>query len=251
MNKLELILPHLPENLESLHKEEERIRIASLVAINADAALKEHLRMIEVSLDTLHAFTILHENRTEDELTIQQLGIRLFNAGTSALSLLLAGYYQNSVTLQRDLLETGFLIDYLAIDRAKIQEWRESNDKELQKKFAPVKIREALDAYDEATGKKRAEIYKQMSIYAAHPTPKGLLLLCPKGPAEIGPFFHEKFLRNLLGELVKNLVFFALAYTGHFSGVSIVLLGGKAAFLDDLDAWGKKYLGLDPSKRAP
>ena len=55
----------------------------------------------------------------------------------------------------------------------------------------------------EATGKKRGEIYKQMSIYAAHPTPKGLLLLCPKGPAEIGPFFHEKFLRNLLRELVK------------------------------------------------
>jgi len=127
--------------------------------------------------------------------------------------------------------------------RAKIQEWRESNDKELQKKFGPVKIREALDAHDKATGKKRGEIYKQMSIYAAHPTPKGLLLLCPKGPAEIGPFFHEKFLKNLLRELVKNLVFFALAYTGHFSDVSIMLLGGKAAFLDDLNAWGKKYLG--------
>jgi hypothetical protein len=66
----------------------------------------------------------------------------------------LAGYYQNSVTLQRDLLETGFLIDYLAIDRAKIQEWRESNDKELQKKFAPVKIREALDAHDKGDRKK-------------------------------------------------------------------------------------------------
>jgi hypothetical protein len=101
-----------------------------------------------------------------------------------------------------------------------------------------------------ATGKKRGEIYKQMSIYAAHPTPKGLLLLCPKSSAEIGPFFHEKFLRNLLRELVKNLVFFALAYTGHLSDVSIMLLGGKAAFLDDLNAWGKKYLGLDPPKRA-
>jgi hypothetical protein len=86
-----------------------------------------------------------------------------------------------------------------------------------------------------------------MSIYAAHPTPKGLLLVSPKGPAEIGPFFHEKFLRYLLEELVKNLVFFALAYTWHFPRVSIALLGGKAAFLNDLSAWAKKYLGLDLS----
>jgi hypothetical protein len=87
-NAEELISPRLPENLESLHKQEERLRTESLVAINADAELKEHLRIVEVSLDTIHAFTILHENRTKDELTIQQLGIRLFNAGTSALSLL-------------------------------------------------------------------------------------------------------------------------------------------------------------------
>jgi hypothetical protein len=57
--------------------------------------------MVEASLDTIHAFTIKHERPTEDELTIQRLGIRLFNAEASALSLLLAGYYQNSVTLQR------------------------------------------------------------------------------------------------------------------------------------------------------
>jgi hypothetical protein len=67
MNNPESISPHLPENLESLHKEEERIRTESLVVINVHAASKEHLRMVEVSLDTIHAFTILHENRTEDE----------------------------------------------------------------------------------------------------------------------------------------------------------------------------------------
>ena len=39
--------------------------------------------MVEASLDTIHAFTIKHERPTEDELTIQRLGIRLFNAEAS------------------------------------------------------------------------------------------------------------------------------------------------------------------------
>jgi hypothetical protein len=68
---------------ESLHKEQERIRTEALRAINADAALKDHLNMVEASLDTIHAFTIKHERPTEDELTIQRLGMRLFNAEAS------------------------------------------------------------------------------------------------------------------------------------------------------------------------
>jgi len=142
-NAEQLILPRLPENLESLHKEEEKIRTEALLAINADSALKEHLDMVHACLDTVHAFTLQYQKQTEDELTVQLLGIRLFNASASALALMLAGYYQNSVTMLRDLLETGFLIDYFAIDRPKIQEWRQSNEKERKRKFGPAKIRQA------------------------------------------------------------------------------------------------------------
>jgi hypothetical protein len=243
MEKPESILPHLPENLKNLHKEEERIRVESLLAINADSASKDHLHMIEASLDTIHAFTILHEKPSRDELTIQLLGIRLFNAGASALALLLAGYYQNSVMLQRDLLETGFLVDYLTTHRAKIQEWRESNDKERENKFSQRKIREALDAHDNATGKRRAFIYKLMCKYGAHPSYEAFRLVSPNGISQIGPFFEPKFLKHLLEELVKNLTYFALVHSGHFSGVPIGLLSGKAAFLEELRVWAGKYLG--------
>ena len=166
-----------PDNLESLHKEEESIRAESLAAIGADAALKEHLEMIHASLDTIYAFTIAHEKPTDDELTVQRLGIRLFNTSTSSLTLMLAGYYQNSIMLLRDLLETGFLIDYLAIQPNKIQEWQPSTEKQRTKKFSPFKIREALDDHDNATGKKRAEIYKVMCTYGTHPTPEGFRLV--------------------------------------------------------------------------
>jgi hypothetical protein len=90
---------------------------------------------------------------------------------------MLMGYYQNSVTMLRDLLETGFLIDYFAIDRPKIQERRQSNEKERKSKFAPAKIRQALDAHDKATEEKRAQIYKLMCNYGAHPTYEGFRLV--------------------------------------------------------------------------
>jgi hypothetical protein len=90
----QLILPQLPDNLENLHKEEERIRTNALLAINADTALKDHMNMIHASMDVIWIFTREHKNRTDDELTIQLLGIRLFNASASALALMLDGYYQ-------------------------------------------------------------------------------------------------------------------------------------------------------------
>ena len=99
MTTTQLILPQLPDNLENLHKEEERIRTNALLAINADTALKDHMNMIHASMDVIWIFTREHKNRTDDELTIQLLGIRLFNASASALALMLDGYYQTSLTL--------------------------------------------------------------------------------------------------------------------------------------------------------
>jgi hypothetical protein len=245
MSNRELILPRLPPNLENLHKEEERVRTEALLAIDADVAAKDHVNLIEASLDTIHAFTTMYERRTEDELTIQLLGIRLFNATVSAFGLILGGYYQNSVILLRDLLETGFLVDYLAIDRNKIQEWRRSSDKERQHQFAPLKVREALDEHDNASGKKRGQIYKLMCNYGAHPTFAGFRLVSPNGRGEIGTFYNEKFLKSLLEELVKNVSYFALVYSGHFSNVDPPLLKGKAEFLNDLKEWAAKYLSTE------
>jgi len=65
----------------------------------------------------------------------------------------------------------------------------------------------------------------------------------PKGSAEIGPFLHQKFLRHLLAELVKNLTYFAVVYAGRFPSARIELLSGKAAFLKDLRVWATKCLG--------
>ena len=165
--------------------------------------------MIYDCLDTIYAFTKAHEKPSDDELTIQWLGIRLFNTCASSLKLMLAAYYQSSVMLLRDLLETGFLIDYFGIDRTKIRAWRQSTEKQRTETFSPFKVREGLDKHNNLTGKQRAKVYKVMCNYGTHPTPEGFLLVSLKGSGEIGPFFDHKFLKAVLEELVKHLTFTA------------------------------------------
>ena len=116
----ELILPWLPEQFESLNKEEDRIRTRSILQINSEPDLKAHLEIIQASLNILFHLSIDYKNQTDDEQTIQFLGIRLFNTIIISLKLLLTGYYQGSAFIQRDILETGFLLDYFTIDPSKI-----------------------------------------------------------------------------------------------------------------------------------
>jgi hypothetical protein len=50
-----IITPFLPENLQELHGEEERIRTESSLCINANASLKDHVEMMHSCLDMLYA----------------------------------------------------------------------------------------------------------------------------------------------------------------------------------------------------
>ena len=212
MDETKLILPRLPENLESLHKEEERIRTLSILEIKGNEVLKAHMDVVHASMDTLYVFTHEYKNQTEEELVIQFLGIRLFNSIASSIALLLAGYYQNSALLIRDLIETGFLVDYFLSYPSKIQQWKNSNDKERKKNFGPAEIRKALDNRDKATQKKRAQIYEFMSEYAAHPTYKGFKLIARQGLGQLGPFFDPRRLKVLVEEFAKHLPCFTLTY---------------------------------------
>jgi len=104
-DKHRLILPYeLPEKLQSLYKHEEDIHKQSIFEINKDQKLSDHLEIVQASLEMIFNLNMGYENRTDNELTIQCLGTRLFNSVVSSLKLLLAGYYQNSFALQRDIL---------------------------------------------------------------------------------------------------------------------------------------------------
>lgn len=134
-----------------------------------DERLRLHLAITEAAMDLAD---VLRQFDTADEdlKVVQLLGMRTFNAFGGSVKLALSGYSQNSALILRDVLETVFLIDYFAGDRTLIERWRFADKKARLRDFGPVKVREALDARDGFTNKKRFAMYEMFSELAGHPT---------------------------------------------------------------------------------
>lgn len=243
-----LITPWLPDNLESIHKNEEELRTQSILQINADSKLKDQFDIIHKSLNLVFDLTTAYKHESADELTLQYLGIRLFNSTVTSIKLLLAGYYQSSVVLQRDILETGFLLDFFLSSKEKIVEWRESSSRDRQRRFNPAVIRKALDERDGFEGRKREEVYKLMCEYATHPSYQGFIMVSPQGLGKIGPFLDKKYLKHTIEELALHVPLFVLIYMSHFEDLPPQFLKVKADYLVQLKNWAQNYLGLDLSQ---
>jgi hypothetical protein len=101
------------------------------------------------------------------------------------------------------LLETVFLTDYFAGDRTLIERWRFADKKARIKDFGPVRVREALDARDGFTEKKRFAMYEIFSELAGHPTMKSAFMMRPQpdGDAVIGPFVEATTLDAVISEM--------------------------------------------------
>ena len=237
----------LPKNLTSLHKHEEQIRIDSLRLIEKHQNFSDHLAMIHRSMAIIYALTHDHANTTDDELTSQYLGLRLFNLATSSLKLSLSGYYQSAFALVRDIFETVALLDYMQSFPDQIAVWKTSDRKQRTAKFGPGAIRKALNERDRFSGNKRKEMYDRLSEYASHATAPGFQLLAPEGLGQIGPFLSEKYLKAWLEEAVKFLVHGATIFMAHFPNVEPPLLLEKASFLEEANPWCDKYMG-DPKR---
>jgi hypothetical protein len=229
----------VPPNLISLHGEEERIRGLSLSAIAAHADQSVHLDLIHEGMQIVHDFTHDLPHRSDDELTIQLLGIRVFNSSAGALKLALSGYYQTAFQTARDLLEITNLLDHFGDHPEKIAHWRTCSPKERKKYYEPRVVRDQLKARD---GLDRDTIYRVFSQYATHATYPGFRLIAPEGQGKLGPFYDAKLLDAFIGELVKRLAFCALVYVSHFDNLSLAFLKHKADYLDKLERWRQAYL---------
>jgi hypothetical protein len=239
-----LILPWLPDKFEQLAKQEEDIRSKSILTLNAHQELKDHVNVIYSSLNLVFELTITYKNRSDDELTIQYLGIRLFNSVISSIKLLLAGYYQGSVIFQRDILEVGYLLDYFLLYPENISDWKKSTAEERFKKYRPKKIRRALDNRDGFQDEKRSKKYRVMCEYAAHATFSGLKLIAPKKLITLGPFLDAGYLRFVLEELALDFPLFALIYPQHFKEVPSEIGEKVKTDMNDIKKWANKYLKL-------
>lgn len=232
----------LPENLISLHKREEEIRGDSLRLIEAHQNLGDHLSMIHGAMAAIFTLAHDHTKATDDELTIQYLGLRLFNTAASSVKLGLSGYYQSAFAHVRDIFEAVELLDYLHTNPSQIAQWKASDKKQRIDQFRPGAIREKLNTRDQFSGNKRKEMYDRLSEYASHATAPGFQLLAPEGLGKIGPFLSEKYLKAWLEEAVKFLVHGATIFMDHFPNVEPPLLLETEGFLDHANRWRDKYM---------
>jgi hypothetical protein len=210
-------MPHqlMPQNLIALHFEEEKLRKKTIDLLNNNKALQMHLSMIETSMDVTDIFR-QYETDDEDLKVIQFLGMRVFNAFSASIKLCFSGYYQTSLLILRDVLETVFLIDLFRGDRKLIETWRNADKTVRLKKFSPVKVRESLDKRDRCSDMKRKQKYDLFSELAAHPTMQSVQTMRPNenGDAVSGPFLEKRMVEAVVSEMGKlaaqiGVLFFA------------------------------------------
>ncbi len=147
---------------------------------------------------------------------MQLLGIRLFNAAASGVKLALSGYYQTAFHQARDIMETGFLLDYFRTSPEQREVWKRSDRKMRHELFDPVKIGIALDERDGDPRKRRAEEYNKLSELASHATFRGFSLATRGGFGELGPFVERANLMAWLEEMVLRLGPSAVMYANQF-----------------------------------
>jgi hypothetical protein len=158
-------------DLNATHDHEEKLRTESMAIIHGDPELSKRLAVIEKAMALIFAHTVDHtSSRSDDEAAMQMLGIRLFNAAASSVKLALSGYYQTAFQQARDIMETGFLLDYFRTSPEKIAVWKAADRATRRKLFDPVQIRKALDEHDGDTEMRRAAEYSKLSELASHAT---------------------------------------------------------------------------------
>jgi hypothetical protein len=152
------------------------LRGESMPMITADPELSRCLETVEKAIALIFNYTIEHTSRSEDETTMQLLGIRLSNVAASGIKLALSGYYQTAFQQAREIMEIGYLLDYFRTSPEQRTVWKQSDRKTRRELFAPVKIRFALDEPDGDSTKNREAEYNKLSELASHATFRGFRL---------------------------------------------------------------------------
>jgi hypothetical protein len=111
------------DNLHSLHEEEERLRALHVGFVESRKDLSDHVGLIAESMNIVYSIARDHPHGSDNELTMQFLGIRLFNTMACSIKLAYSGFYQNAFSALRDLLETYYLVDFLSFHRDEISAW--------------------------------------------------------------------------------------------------------------------------------
>ena len=104
---------------------------------------------------------------------LERLASRVYNQATGALRLARAGRYDEALSLIRSIGEFTNLLTLFALEPQKRVDWGNLDERERRAKFAPAKVRVAIEAKGIEPAMDSGE-YGDLCEQAVHPTPVAL-----------------------------------------------------------------------------
>ncbi|WP_367718309.1 hypothetical protein AB2N04_08390 [Nitratireductor sp. GISD-1A_MAKvit] len=219
--------------------------------ILSSLALQKHVAMINASLDCLDRALRTYDHRSTDELIVLRLAARCFNSGAAALRLARMGYYNQCLSLVRDLLEVTLLLDLFERDASTISEWTRASEAERSSKFSPFQVRMRLEDIEKRIGKaplNRKPTYQTFCTYGTHASPESFVLISPDMMTKIGPFPDEGRLKAMIEEIVQHLTFAVIVFLSHLDKEHHAAVELRVEYYDRADIWANEFIrGKQPS----
>lgn len=136
---------------------------------------------------------------------------RSSSTALAALSLMRFGYYDEALSLVRNVGEAANLLALFNRENSSLEKWRSSNDRSRKSQFSPVKVRLAV----EKLGLKGLGIidearYRKLSTVGTHLSPQTKPQnFNPMGVATLGALFQEIGVLVTLNEIATAIGFLA------------------------------------------
>jgi hypothetical protein len=236
----------IPENIVVLGQRESELREQSLGAIDGDERMSDHLDVIEATMSALMDHVRDRPERSQAELVVKRLGIRLFNNLASGLSQGLKGYYQQAFDAVRDVVELQFLFDDFGTDPEKPLRWALASKVEREREFRPAEVRKRLDARYKHVGDARRKAYQALSTMASHPSPDGFALITPRDNLSVtGPFFEARFLDALLAEMAQHGLGAGVNFTSLLAAQTEAEMAAKIVYAQRAGRWVERYMSKE------
>ena len=142
-------------------------------------------------------------NHTQDQHVLMFLGCRSLTSTLASLRLLLAGYYLQSLAVQRDVLESTLLLQLFVATPDAIGRWRTADARQRLRDFGASAIAKALAARGVPT---RYDVYKEFCELATHPSSVSRILTWRRDLSRqgVGPFVETESARKVLLEITLN-----------------------------------------------
>lgn len=209
--------------------------------VASDDDLRRHIELINGALECLSRLPESHKEGDEKELAVLRLSVRCFNSGAGSIRLQRCGYFQPAMMLVRDLIEVSHLLNLFKKMPAELDEWLSLPEKERQRRFKPVAVRERLDKFDGFKERKREKIYGMFNQLAAHPNPNGHHLISPDNITRIGPFIDYSRFKAGIEELATHVGNAAVCVCNLVRPNTLEALREKDVFLKNLHDWMSRY----------